>query len=168
MSACKEWSDRLIDFALGGGSESRAVEMHLEVCAECRAAAMELKTRVSRMDTALRQQGDAGVPAEGFDSRLAARIEAGQASWWRVWRGSTRMRLAAAVAVCAVVVTAAAGPRIYRAWHGESVEPAITISTWQSPTESLLRMPGQELVSNTPRVGDFYFPLQGKAKRMEK
>ncbi len=193
MMACKEWKERLLEYAAlefaDGGPETggvetakersvdaRRVEAHIKGCAGCAAALAEMRKRAVRIDSALPRIAEGEELNEGFEARVFARIAAGEgarrsnpgnawsgSAWLTVWR----IRLAAAGVVCAVAVAAVVWPTIKKKWHiGE--EPAFSISTWRSPTDGLLRTPGRELLQSGPKLGEVYFPVGTAARQVNK
>jgi hypothetical protein len=181
MNACREWKDKLLEYAvLEGatgatkefGADACALEAHIKGCAVCAAALGELRARTARIDAALPQIADGAKLQEGFEARVFARIAGGDAGGnsaarYTNWLSGWRMRLAMAGAVCAVVIAAVVWPQVKKIWHiGE--EPVMSISTWRSPTESLLRTPGQELLRSGPKVGEVYFSLGQFPKEVKK
>jgi anti-sigma-K factor RskA len=184
MNACREWKGQLLEYATLGVSadeaaagkerdaEAKRLEAHIKGCAGCAAALAELRARAARIDTAIPSLAQGAELREGFEARVFARIAAGEASGnaaslrtysWGGWR----TRLAAAGVVCAVVIAAVVWPQVKKWWHiGE--EPAMSISTWRSPTESLLRTPGMELLRSAPKVGEVYFSLQQVSRKVKK
>jgi hypothetical protein len=174
MSACREWKDEILQFVVTGNeagaersAEARRLESHLKGCAECAEFFAELRARTLRIDAALPKLVDAPEMSEGFEARVMARIADQQTpsgkNWWTGWG----MRLATAGVVCAVVVGAVAWPQIKKLWEVPET-PAISITTWRSPTDSLLQTPGNELLERVPKVGDVYLPLQPVAQRVNK
>jgi hypothetical protein len=197
MNACREWKDQVLEFAVEGfaangaeaervgasierGAEARRLEAHIKGCASCAAALAEMRARAARIDLALPKLAEGAELQEGFEARViaqigsrkAARISAGHASGNAAsrrsnWLSGWRMRLAAAGVVCAVVIAAVVWPQVKKRWHiGE--EPAVSISTWRSPTESLLQTPGRELLQSGPKLGEVYFPVETPARRVNK
>ncbi len=179
MRACKEWKALLADFALGdtetrhgGETQKLRLEAHLKDCSGCSSGVSELRARAARMDRAMREMAGTASPSAGFDARLMARIETSRgARWWSGWLGDprVRMRFAATGVICAAILAATVGPRVYTAMFGGRVtEPTVTISTWQSPTDSLLQTPGREILNKSPKLVEVYFPLKPKTKRLNK
>jgi anti-sigma-K factor RskA len=168
MSACKQWKEQLIEAALGE-KLSHEFETHLKTCADCSVALADTKARAARLDAAVTELSAMPAPSAGFDARLSERIaenrEKGSWSGW-LWEPQVRMRIAAVGVICAAVVGVTAGPKIYEEWHGQRMDqPVVTISTWRSPTESLLHTPDSDLLTSTPKVGEPYFALDVKEPR---
>jgi len=178
MSACREWKEQLLELAARGpeaandpGAASRRLEAHLQTCAGCAAALAEFRGGAARLSAAFPALADGAAPNEGFEARVFVRISAHKgagpvASYVKVWRHSFRMRLAVAGALCALVIAALVWPSVKKLWQGR--EPVVSISEWRSPTDSLLRTPGQELLQSGPKVGDFYFSLRPVSKKERK
>jgi anti-sigma factor RsiW len=174
MSACREWKDDILQFVLGNGAngserseEARRLESHLKGCAECTSFFAEVRTRTIRVDAALPKLADAPEMSEGFEARVFARIAnektTSRKTWWSGWG----MRVATAGVVCALVVGAVTWPQMKKIWESRPLTE-VSITTWQSPTESLLRTPGQELLEHGPKVGDVYFPVNTGRERVNK
>jgi hypothetical protein len=177
MSGCKEWKNELLELAASERSvESPRLEAHIKGCAGCAATLTELRAQAARLAATLPGIADGAELREGFETRVFARIAAGElqgsevpvrenlwrASWWGGWR----MRAAAAGLVCAVVVAVVAWPTVKKHWH--IGEPEISITQWRSPTGSLLQTPGQDLLRSTPKLGVGYFPLEQVSKEVKK
>jgi len=142
MNAHSQWEQSLVDHALGepAGAELQA---HLASCPECSAALEELRTRGGVLDSTLRQMA-AQEPRPGGPQRVMARIGEPAAPIHVLrWASATMAATAALVGLWM--------------WSGYGRPPASTLSTWRSPTESLLRSPADPLLKSVPRVGDAYF-----------
>jgi hypothetical protein len=184
MSACTEWKGEVFDSAmrdefavaatvisneagLDRGAKARRLESHLKGCAECSALFADLRARTARVDAALPKLADAGEVSEGFEARVFGRIAARQMESRKMWWSGWGMRLATAGVVCAVVAALVMWPQMKKLWRVREA-PTISISKWRSPTESLLRTPGQELLERGPKVGDVYLPLDTGSDRVNK
>jgi anti-sigma factor RsiW len=160
-SPCREWNDRLLDFALGSfePQDAAAVEAHLASCAACAAAVSELQCRAAALNSAVHQIVQGAELPSGFFARVLARLEAHPAPAWPRWR----LAVLGAGIVAVLIVGTILGPFLARRWPSlrhPALEPTATLSTWQSPTEGLLRSSGEELLQGAPRLGEFYFRLQ--------
>lgn len=150
MTACRKWNDFLLDHALGV-PPARELMAHLESCAACAARLAALARSREQLDAALAGLVAGTEPSPAFRARVLAAIEAEPAvSGQPAWVG--------ALAAVAVVLLAAA-------WLPSRMAPehpraAVSISEWRSPTESLLRTPGEEFWRSTPRLGESYFPME--------
>ena len=160
MTACPEWKDRLLDFALEALSAGERSELHrhLESCHGCAAALVELRSRQQQLGAALRGLVQAGEPSPGFQARVLAAVEprpqavAGRAAW------------IGALAGAAVVVLAGVFLERVEERAAEQILPDLTpLSQWRSPTETLLRSPSYESFQSAPRLGEFYYPLEPPA-----
>jgi anti-sigma factor RsiW len=82
MMNCDKISNALIPYAHGRATnaERRAVEAHLDSCAECRA-----KIEQYRNVSALLDELPVAEPSFGFDARLRARIAAEPRRTWLQW-----------------------------------------------------------------------------------
>lgn len=153
MIGCGEWKEQLLDFALNA-SAARGLEEHLRACSVCSAAMVELRARRERMDAGLRQLVQGAEPSTEFRARVlaAAETQPRHVGLWPVWAGA--LAAVAALVLFAVLV----GPL------GPQPDPALMaareLSRWQSPTETLLRSPAEELLQSAPPLGQFYFSLE--------
>ncbi len=153
MIGCGEWKDQLLDFALGAPT-ARGLGQHLQACSACSAAMVELRARRERMDASLRLLVQGVEPSTEFRARVLAAVEAQprHVSLWPAWAGA--LAAVAALVLFAVLV----GPL------GPQPDPALMaaqeLSRWQSPTETLLRSPAEELLQSAPPLGQFYFSLE--------
>ncbi len=166
MSACWEWNDRLLDFALGAlkGSEARAVEAHAHGCPACAAALTELRARSEGIDAALRHLVAQARLSPEFRARVLSQVEAHPA---RVaWRPA-RVGMLAALGVFVLIVGAVLRLSPGKWWptpkHPDSTV-VTRLSTWRSPTETLLRSSADELLDSRPQFGQFYFRLEPARK----
>jgi hypothetical protein len=181
MSACTEWKGKILEFVVKEKyaetdttsdaeriANAGRLELHLKGCAECAALFADLRARAERVDAALPMLADAAELREGFEARVLARIADQEMASRRVWWSGWGMRLATAGVVCGVVVGAVTWPQIKKLWQVRPA-PEVSITTWRSPTESLLRTPGRELLERGPKVGDVYLPLDtGGRQRVNK
>ncbi len=161
MSPCREWNDRLLDFALGDlePRDAAAVEAHLAGCGACAAAVSEFQRRAAEINSAVHQIVQGAELPPGFFARVLARLEARPAPAWPRWR----LAVLGAGLVTALVLGAILGPFFAQRWPSlrqPAPERTAALSTWRSPTEGLLRSSGEELLRATPRLGEFYFRLQ--------
>lgn len=160
MTACRDQKDRLLDLALGALSASAVseLEQHLIACPACAAALAELRVQREQMEAGLRQLIRGAEPTAVFRARVLAATETSAVSWLArpAWVG---VLAAALVFVLAAVLLPGLGERWPSLTRSRSASLA-PLSEWRSPTESLLRSPGDELLWSTPRLGQFYFPLQ--------
>lgn len=157
MTACRNQKDRLLDYALGV-SAVKELEHHLKGCPGCSAALNEWRGRREQLDAALLQLVRGAEPAPGFHARVLAALEAPAApvAGLPAWAG-------ALAAVAVIVLAAVLLPSLGERWSGltpPSQTSVAALSEWRSPTESLLRSPADELLGATPRLGEFYFPLE--------
>ncbi len=153
MIGCGEWKEQLLDFALDA-SAARRLEQHLQACPACAAALAELRARRERMDTGLRLLVQGAEPSTEFRARVLAAVETQprQLGLWPAWAGA--LAAVAALVLFAVLVGSL----------GTQPDPALMaareLSRWQSPTETLLRSPAEELLQSAPPLGQFYFSLE--------
>lgn len=165
MTPCPAWRDPLLDFVLGGlGPVAvRELEDHLRVCPPCADALVELRARAQELDAALTQFVRRAEPSPDFRARVLAALDA------RPSPALHGLAAQAALAAAALFLLAGAllpslGPRLAGRPQPEP-HPVLALSTWRSPTESLLRSPASSLLNSTPRFGEFYFPLESLARK---
>ena len=158
MSACREWNDRLLDYVLEALPASAAVEVegHLKGCSACAAALPELRARAGRLDAALSGWVAGAAPSAGFRARVVAATENQESPSLALpaWAG----------ALAAVAMVVLVGVWLPRFLEPEAGPAATSLSTWRSPTESLMRSPAQNYFRAAPRLGEFYFPLEPAPK----
>lgn len=159
--ACPQEKDRLLDVALGVAPSPQFAE-HLQSCAACAAALADWRARRQQLDTALAQLVAGAEPSPALRARVLvltkeglAAVEAGPApgQWRTSWVG-----VLAATAV--VLLVGFSLPPLAERQGASLPSNSLSISTWRSPTESLLRSPADELLSSPPRLGELYFPLE--------
>lgn len=154
MTACRDWKESLLDLALGE-PPAPGLEKHLAVCPACSAALADLRARSRQLDAALPQLVRGAEPSPALRPRVLAAVEAEAAPTLArpAWAG---ILVALAVFLLAIVSL----PRLADRRTRPGVPPKVTLSEWRSPTEALLRSPGDELLRSTPRLGETYFPLE--------
>jgi anti-sigma factor RsiW len=137
MTPCRAWNGELVECALGR-TPSRELAAHLARCAECNGALEAWRARASEMDRALTRLARS-EPRYGGPERVLARIAttAPAPSYLRLVAAAFAM----VVLACLMVFTA----RPVR---------TISLSTWRSPTQSLLRSQADPLLKSVPRLGD--------------
>lgn len=170
MNPCPGWKDRLIEFALGAvpAPEARAVEAHIAGCAGCSCALGELRGRGEEISKALREFMRQAEPPPNFCGRVLASLDG--RSQTHAWH-SRRVATWAAAAAFVLLVATAVGLQVGkgRRGSGDFSSQALTgLSAWRSPTEGLLRSPGDELLKSTPRLGEIYFRLEPTPKHPTK
>lgn len=139
---CREWRPALLDSALGL-TAAPPLAGHLEACAECRAELKRLRDRAAAIDAVVAR---AAAPPPGLEDRILERL-----AHRRRWPA-----LAAAGALAAALLLFAILTR-------PAPEPPLTLSSWQSPTRSLLTPPLRVAVG-PPRLGETLFPISPKSK----
>lgn len=153
MNACPKWKDPLLDYSLGA-APAHGLEEHVAACPACSTALAELRARATQLDTALHQLVRAAEPSPALRARLWAAIEGEAAPAARpAWAG---ILAATIVFVLALVFL----PGLADRWARPGPRPRTSLTEWRSPTESLLRSPGETLLRTTPRLGEAYFPLE--------
>jgi hypothetical protein len=107
---------------------------------------------------------DFRVQFEALKAQDARGVQPFAICWEAARLSTTRrerwLRLPVAAATLTLLVTAATALYIRPSSH-----PAIDISVWQSPTASLLKIPGSELLRDMPRIGEpVILPVKDKIK----
>jgi hypothetical protein len=155
MNACPQWREELIDHALGQ-PPGAALQAHLATCAGCSEALVALRQKASQMDTGI-QQLTAAEPRAQAPERVLAQIQ--QRSPGRLFDGKP---FYGRIALAALVLTASLVVVLYRPPAPEKAVPfpvvaLSALSTWRSPTESLLHSAGDPLLKRIPQLGEKFF-----------
>ena len=138
------------------GEQDEDAAGHASACAQCLAETQRMQAALGGFGEWARATGE---HTEGFWARQrSAILERTQQQAARTWR------LAWAAAMVVLMLTAAL---LTRPGQPAPRTPA-NISEWRSPTESLLRSPGSDFLSSTPRLGGFYFPLERNRQKVSK
>jgi anti-sigma factor RsiW len=146
MNACPKWKEELLDYALGR-PPGAALEAHLADCAGCSAALQAWRQKAAQMDAGV-QQLTAAEPHVHGPQRVLNQIR--QLSPSQPFYG--RVALAALIITVILVVV------LYRPTPPKKVPfPVMALSTWRSPTESLLHSPADPLLKSVPRLGEKFF-----------
>jgi anti-sigma factor RsiW len=164
-NVCMKWKDQLLEAALG---ESAAPELqnHLSQCADCAAELAVLKARRERLDKLLPKIATAEEPSPALRARIIAAVEASnvrrQSNPWGRW---------ALAGAATVILIGAVAVRILKSSTGineADLRSAQALAEWRAPTDVLLRLPGQQWLNSTPRLGESYInmPTQnGKSRK---
>jgi anti-sigma factor RsiW len=127
-----------------GRPPTQALSTHLARCEECNRALEAWRSKAREMDRVLARLA-ASEPRSGGPERVLARITATAAP------APAHPRLVAAAAGLVILAgVIALTPRPVR---------TISLSTWRSPTQSLLRSPADPLLKSVPRLGDGLFEV---------
>ncbi len=139
MKPCDAWREAIFDHALGDPPAPGLAE-HLEACPACAAALEEVRAGAARMDSGLRR-----LVASDPSPSLAARVLANLAPPVPRWK--------IALALCSLVV--AAGIAVWTSRDAREAAPreSVSISSWRSPTEGLLRSSADPLFKTVPKFG---------------
>lgn len=148
---CEKWKDQLLEAALTG-ARPKDLELHLRDCKGCASELLELETIRTRQDSLLPLLVSGSQPSPDFRARVLAAAEAAseqrRAPRWRVW------------AVIAATVAAAAVLMVQRSAvqkdEAEELAAAQKLVEWRSPSDSLLKTPGEEILKSTPKLGESY------------
>jgi len=166
MNACPKWNEELIDYALGQ-SPGAALEAHLATCAGCSEALETLRHKASQMDTGIQQLAAAEPRAQGPE-RVLAQIQ--QPSPGKLFDGKPfegklfygRVAFFGRIALAALVLAVGLVVVLYRPPAPEKAVPfpvvaLSALSTWRSPTESLLHSSADPLLKRVPQLGEKFF-----------
>ena len=133
MKSCSSWTDAIADCALGKAPEAE-LAAHLRTCPPCRNALRGSRAMAGRIDEALHRSAAVEPPMYGPE-RVMARMHGETdtlalrpSSWWR-WTAAGTTVLAASLAIVMWLQRPA------------PVADVAALSTWRSPTQSLLRPP---------------------------
>ncbi len=150
MIACHEWKDALIDRALGQSSDE-ALDAHLAACPACAEALRVWRERAAQLDPAIHRL-TAGQPGPYGPERILSHLA--QPS-----RKPFHGRLAWALPLIILLALA-----VYRLAPKPSRDPLplTALSTWRSPTESLLRSPADPLLKAVPHFGEGFYPMKSQ------
>jgi anti-sigma factor RsiW len=150
MIACNEWKDTLIDHALGRPADA-ALEAHLAACPSCAEALQAWRERAAQLDPAIRQITASEPGPFGPERILACVARAPQRPSYR--------RLAWALPLIILMALT-----IYRLTPKRSRDslPLTALSTWRSPTQSLLRSPTDPLLKDVPHFGEGLFQMKSQ------
>jgi len=157
MKTCdNRWRDELIDHALGGPARAALAE-HLAGCAVCSAALRRSRARMEKIDAGVRQLA-ASEPSPEAVSNLMAHIRAQRE---RTWLWGWQWRTAALCGFAIVIVFLVYGWKIHeqRRESEKIFNAASAIGSWRSPTDSLLRSPTDGWLNASPRLGEYFYPL---------
>lgn len=154
-NTCMKWKDQLLEAALGE-MPKRELRDHLAQCADCAAELGALQARRRQMDSLLPQLARGAEPSPELRRRILAGVETAKP------RGNSNVILSWATAGVAVIVIAVV---IGAVWHRSSVvqetelRGAQALAQWHAPTDVLLRTPGSEFLTETPRLGESYIKI---------
>jgi len=138
MTPCRAWNEELVECALGRRPPTQELAAHLARCAECNRALEAWRARASEMERILTRLARS-EPRPGGPERVLARIAATAPAPY--YLRLVAAALALVILACLIVLPA----RPVR---------AISLSTWRSPTQSLLRSQADPLLKSVPRLGD--------------
>ncbi len=146
MNACPQWREELIDHALGQ-SAGAALEAHLAACAGCSEALKAWRQKAAQMDAGV-QQLTTAEPRAQAPERVLTHIQ----------QLSPGKPLYGRAALAALILTVALFVVLYRPAPPKKVPfPVIALSTWRSPTESLLHSSADPLLKSVPQFGEKFF-----------
>jgi len=164
-NACMKWKEQLLEAALAEMAETELQE-HLSQCPDCAAELETLRAKRERMDSVLPLIATAEEPSPDLRARIMAATETSKVRPMRLMWGAWALAGVIALVVIAVTVN----------WvrNRENKEMAATVQTaqqlaeWQSPTADLLKVPGQELLNSSPRLGESYISIPMEERKGEK
>jgi len=153
--ACEKWKDQLLEAALTG-ARPKDLQVHLQSCRDCTTELRDLEALRARQDSMLPLLVKGSQPSTGFRARVLAAAEAsGERKLGMRWRS---WKLAGAMATAATVLTI--GAIWYRATaqkiSDDELAAAQKLAEWRAPSDSLLAIPGQEILRKTPKLGESY------------
>jgi len=152
MTGCPEWRDAIMESALADAVEP-ALGAHLAACPGCADALRECRLALTRMDEAMHRRAAVEPPSYGPE-RVMARIKAGERGL-NPSRASLGWRWVLAGGVMAALIASAVWIR--RPIPQTSV---VTLASWRSPTDVLLRPPVGAAWNSMPRVGEVFFEVK--------
>lgn len=156
-AACEKWRDQLLEAALTGAPAPELVE-HLRTCALCAEAWKALEERKARLDVMLPHLVKGAHSSADFRARVLAAAEATsrhkRLARWQVWT------LAGATVAAAILIAVAAWYRgTERKISPEELAAAQRLAEWRAPSDSLLAIPGEEILKTTPKLGESYLTI---------
>ena len=150
MTDCQKWKDALIDHALGQPADA-ALEEHLAACPACAEVLRAWRERAAQMDPAIRQITTV-EPGPYGPERILSRVALRP-------RRPLYGRLAWVLPL--VILLALTFYKLYRP-EPRAPLPLTALSTWRSPTQSLLRSPADPLLKDVPRLGEGFFQMKSQ------
>lgn len=155
-NACTKWKDALLEAALTETANDD-LDHHLAQCVDCTAELKALRIRRERMDSLLPLVARAAEPSPDLSARILAAAEASEARR----RPSFRRAWVLAGATAAIVVAVVLVFSLYRrpSLTQAELQGAQALAQWQAPTDVLLKFPGRELLSTTPKLGESYLTM---------
>jgi anti-sigma factor RsiW len=154
---CTQWKDALLEAALSD-RPAAGLEQHLSQCSACAANLATLRARRERLDALLPLAIRGPEPSAGFHGRIMNAAEsAGRTSRtaWPAW----------GLAAAAILLIVFGGGPVLR-WFSTRTGPdaelaaATRLANWRAPSDALLAIPGREILSTTPRLGESYPQFQ--------
>ena len=161
---CTPWKDALLEAALSD-RPTADLERHLAQCSSGAAGLATLRARRERLDALLPRVTQSAGPSAGFHGRIMNAAEsAGRTSrpWWPAW----------GLAAAAVLFVLFAGALALR-WNTTRTSPdaelatATRLANWRAPSDALLTIPGREILSTTPRLGESYPQFQTNKEKQK-
>jgi anti-sigma factor RsiW len=161
-NTCMKWKDRLLEAALAETAGGELSE-HLSQCPDCAAELKSLRARREQLDTLLPLVARAEEPSADLRARIVAAAGACTAPWrpnfWRQW-----VLVGATTVIVIGIVIGWAWNRQAKVMEAE-LRSAQALAQWRAPTDVLLRIPGQEFLSSTPRLGESYIKIPVEMER---
>ena len=148
MTACSEWKEAIIDCALGSAPTAE-LEAHLADCGACSTALAACREKSAKLQAGI-QALSAADPQPYGPERILARITS------RPRRRSSWRWVFVALAVVMCLVATWKWPARRERTVPDRVE---ALSSWRSPTESLLRSSADPLLRSVPRLGERFFDV---------
>lgn len=145
MTACSQWKEAIVDCALGSAPTAE-LAAHLAHCEICSAALASCREKSAELEAGMRSL-TAVEPRPYGPERILARL-ASRSSRRYFWRWAL-----VGFAALACLVAALQWPVQRERAAPVSIE---ALSSWRSPTESLLRSPADPLLRTVPRLGESF------------
>lgn len=141
-----------------GEPAGAALEAHLAACPACSQAVAAWRGKAGQLDAALRELSAVEPPAYGPE-RVLARIQLQPARPFR--RLLAHATLAVLVLLACLLVALRRPVRVQQA----DLLPVSALSTWRSPTQSLLRSPADALLKGVPRLGQGFLETKPSGEK---
>jgi hypothetical protein len=156
MKTCDErWRKELLDHATGAPASAK-LALHLSGCVVCSAALLDGRERMAEIDLGLHRLASAEASSQAVARATAAVREPQRSARLFDWRWATALVATAAMLIAVSVYLRNAHER-----DRQALSAAASLYRWRSPTEMLLRSAPRLRSSTPPRLGEYFYHLDG-------